>query len=67
MKVQYFPDTDTLYIELTNALSVESEEIMENIVVDYDSHGRIVGIEIEHFTERFRDKPLEIPIKLTLA
>ena len=67
MKVQYFPDTDTLYIELTDALSVESEEIMENIVVDYDSHGRIVGIEIEHFTERFRDKPLEIPIKLTLA
>ena len=67
MKVQYFPDTDTLYIELTDAPSVESEEIMENIVVDYDSHGRIVGIEIEHFTERFRDEPLEIPIKPTLA
>ncbi|EDP76426.1 DUF2283 domain-containing protein [Hydrogenivirga sp. 128-5-R1-1] len=67
MKVQYFPDTDTLYIELINATSVESEEIMEDIVVDYDTRGRIVGIEIEHFTERFRDKPVDIPIKLTSA
>ena len=67
MKVQYFPDTDTLYIELANVPSTESEEIMEDIVVDYDSQGRVVGIEIEHFTEKFRDKPLEIPLKLTLA
>ncbi len=67
MKVQYFPDTDTLYIELINAPSVESEEIMEDIVVDYDTRGRIVGIEIEHFTERFRGRPVDIPIKLTSA
>ena len=67
MKVQYFPDTDTLYIELINVPSVESEEIMEDIVVDYDTQGRIVGIEIEHFTERFRGRPVDIPIKLTSA
>ncbi len=67
MKIQYFQDTDTLYIELVEAPSVESEEIMDDVVVDYDSNGRIVGIEIEHFTESFRDKPVDIPIKLASA
>ncbi len=64
MKVQYFPDTDTLYIELVEAPSVESEEITEGVVLDYDSQGRIIGIEIENFTERFKDKPAEIPLRL---
>jgi uncharacterized protein YuzE len=67
MKVQYFPDTDTLYIELIDVPSVESEEIMEGVVFDYDKEGKVVGIEIEHFTERFREKPTEIPLKLILA
>jgi uncharacterized protein YuzE len=67
MKVQYFPDTDTLYIELIDAPSVESEEIMEDIVFDYDKEGKVIGIEIEHFTERFRGKPTEIPLKLIPA
>jgi len=64
MKVQYFPDTDTLYIELIDVQSVESEEIMEGVVFDYDKEGKVVGIEIEHFTEKFRDKPAEIPLNL---
>ena len=67
MKVQYFPETDTLYIELTDVPSVESEEIMEGVVLDYDKEGKVVGIEIEHFTERFRGKPAEIPLKLIPA
>ena len=67
MKVQYFPETDTLYIELTDVPSVESEEIMEGVVLDYDKERKVVGIEIEHFTERFRGKPAEIPLKLIPA
>ncbi len=67
MKVQYFPDTDTLYIELLNLPGVESEEVMEGVVFDYDEEGKIVGIEIEHFTEKFRDKPAELPLKLIPA
>ncbi len=64
MKVRYFPDTDTLYIELIDAPSVESEEVMEGVVLDYDKGGKVVGVEIEHFTERFRMEPVEIPLKL---
>ncbi len=67
MKVQYFPDTDTLYIELIDVPSVESEEVMEGIVLDYDKEGKVVGIEIERFTERFRREPAEIPLKLMPA
>ncbi|HHJ64984.1 MAG TPA: DUF2283 domain-containing protein [Aquifex aeolicus] len=67
MKVQYFPDTDTLYIELIDVPSVESEEVMEGVVLDYDKEGKVVGIEIEHFTERFKGKPAEIPLKLIQA
>ncbi len=67
MKVQYFPDTDTLYIELADVPSVESEEIMEGVVLDYDKEGKVVGIEIEHFTERFKGEPTEIPLKLIPA
>ena len=64
MKVQYFKETDTLYIELSEAKSVESEEIADGIVIDYDAKGNVIGIEIEHFTENFKDKAVEIPVKL---
>ncbi len=67
MKVHYFPDTDTLYIELIDVPSVESEEVIDGIVFDYDKEGDVVGIEIEHFTERFKGKPAEIPLKLIPA
>ncbi len=67
MKIQYFPETDTLYIELIEVSSVESEEVMEGVVFDYDKEGNVVGIEIEHFTERFKGKPAEIPLKLIPA
>ncbi len=67
MKVHYFPDTDTLYIELIDVPSVESEEVIDGIVFDYDKEGKVVGIEIEHFTERFKGEPAEIPLKLIPA
>ena len=65
MKIQYFPDTDTLYIEIFEVPSIESEEVMDGVVVDYDKDGRVVGIEIEHFIERFREKPMNISLNLT--
>ena len=67
MKVHYFPDTDTFYIELIDVPSVESEGVIDGIVFDYDKEGEVVGIEIEHFTERFKGKPAEIPLKLIPA
>jgi uncharacterized protein YuzE len=51
MKIEYFPDTDTLYIHLANRPSVESEVINENLTVDLDDEGKPVGITIEHYSE----------------
>jgi uncharacterized protein YuzE len=48
MKVNYFPDTDSLYIDLAERPSVESREISEGIVLDYDGEGTLVGIDIDN-------------------
>lgn len=51
MKIQYFPDTDTLYIDLANRPSTESEVISESLIVDLDSEGKSVGITIEQYSQ----------------
>ena len=45
MKLNYYPDTDSLYIDLSEQASVESHEISEGVVLDYDAHGKLVGID----------------------
>jgi uncharacterized protein YuzE len=46
MKLNYYPETDSLYIDLSEQPSVESREIAEGVVLDYDAKGSIVGIDI---------------------
>ena len=48
MKVKYYKDTDSLYIDLSENTSVESNEISEGIVLDYDAEGKLVGIDIDN-------------------
>ena len=48
MKLNYYPDTDSLYIDLSHRTSVESREISEGIVLDYDTSGNVVGIDIDN-------------------
>ena len=48
MKISYYPDTDSLYIDLSEQVSAESREISEGIVLDYDAEGRLVGIDIDN-------------------
>lgn len=48
MKFDYYADTDSLYIDLSERTSVESEEVAPGVVIDFDDHGSIVGIDIEH-------------------
>lgn len=47
MNFEYHPDTDMLYIKLSNGVSVESEEVSPGVVVDYDENNHAIGIEIE--------------------
>lgn len=48
MKFNYYPETDSLYIELSVKESVDSKEIAEGIIIDFDADGKIVGIDIDH-------------------
>ena len=51
MKVHYYPETDSLYIELLKGVaSVEAYEVCDGLVVDLDSGGVAVGLEIEHLS-----------------
>ena len=52
MKIRYFPDTDTALIELSNAEVVETKEISENLYIDLDNKGNLVGMTIEHAKEK---------------
>jgi uncharacterized protein YuzE len=47
MVFQYYPDTDMLYIKLADGISTESEEVASGIVLDFDEHNRVIGVEIE--------------------
>jgi uncharacterized protein YuzE len=48
MKLNYYPDTDSLYIDLSERSSVESKEISEGVMLDYDADGNLVGIDIDN-------------------
>lgn len=52
MKMSYFDDTDTLYIELTQAESVETKDLDENTLLDYDADGNVIAITVEHASSR---------------
>jgi uncharacterized protein YuzE len=52
MKVKYFQDTDTLYIEFRGAPITETKDLDENTQLDIDAEGRICGLTIEHARER---------------
>jgi len=52
MKVKYFKDTDTLYIEFRELAIVESRDLDENTLLDLDSEGNVCGITFEHASTR---------------
>ena len=52
MKVKYFQDTDTLYIEFRPGGVVESKDLDENTQLDVDAEGKICALTIEHAQER---------------
>ncbi len=60
MKLNYFADTDSLYIELAGQPSVESREVSEGIVLDYDAGGQLVGIDIDNASAKVDMKTLKL-------
>lgn len=52
MKLHYYPETDSLYIELKSAPGAETREIVEGLVADFDANGDIVGFDIDHASRK---------------
>jgi len=52
MKMSYFEDTDTLYIEFKSSNISESKDLDENTVLDLDANGNFVAITLEHASRR---------------
>jgi uncharacterized protein YuzE len=52
MKIKYFQDTDTLYIEFRAAEVSETRDLDENTQLDIDKDGNILAMTIEHARER---------------
>jgi len=60
MKLEYYPETDTLYIDLLEKSSDSSLEISEGVVLDYDENGRLVGIDIDNASKKVSLKELTL-------
>jgi len=52
MKLNYYSETDSLYIEFSDKPSTESVEISEGVVLDYDAKGDLTGIDIDNATKK---------------
>ncbi|MBN1344083.1 MAG: DUF2283 domain-containing protein [Phycisphaerae bacterium] len=52
MKMSYYPETDSLYIDLVDRSSAESREVSEGVVLDYDADGNLVGIDIDNASKK---------------
>jgi uncharacterized protein YuzE len=52
MKIRYFEDTDTLYIEFKPAEVAETKDLDENTVLDFDKAGNVLAITVEHAKQR---------------
>ncbi len=60
MKLNYFADTDSLYIELADQPSTESKEVSEGVVIDYDARGNLVGIDIDNASTKVDMRILQL-------
>ena len=52
MRIRYFADTDTLYIQFRAAEITDSRDLDENTLAEYDGHGNLCALTVEHARER---------------
>lgn len=67
MKLNYYPETDSLYIDLSSKDSCETREISPGINLDYDDKNELVGIDIDNASKKLDIRELtlnHIPAKV---
>lgn len=70
MKLHFYPETDSLYIELKAEPGVETREVAEGLVIDLNAEGQVVGFDIQNASHRFDLTTLEtvaLPLTVTRA
>ena len=70
MKLHYYPETDSLYVELKTGPGTETREVSDGLNVDLDATGDVVGFDIDHASRRFDLSTLEteaLPLRSTKA
>lgn len=74
MKLKHYPETDSLYIDLVDTPSVESEEVRPGIVLDVDATGQLISIDVQNASTHtdltqfdIADLPARISAKTTEA
>ncbi len=60
MKIEYFPETDSLYIDLADRPGSDTREIEEGIILDIDEQGRAVGIDIDQASKNINLSTLNL-------
>ncbi|MCW5700139.1 MAG: DUF2283 domain-containing protein [Rhodospirillales bacterium] len=68
MKLSYYPETDSLYIELRAGPGTETREVTDGLNVDLNAEGEVVGFDIDHASRRLDLTTLEavaLPLKAT--
>ena len=68
MKLHYYPETNSLYVEFQRRPSADTREIAPNVRLDLDAHGRPVGLDIDHASEILDLETLEsegLPLRPT--
>lgn len=68
MKISYYPETDSLYIDLSHKPSADSREVSAGVGLDYDGYGNIVGIDIDHASSKLDIGEIiigRLPLQLT--
>ena len=70
MKLHYYPETDSHYIELKSATGAEAHEVASGLNVDIDAQGDVIGIDIDHASRKLDLSTLEtiaLPLTSTRA
>ena len=59
MKLHYYPETDSLYVEFTAQPGAETIEVTDGLNVDLDANGHVVGFDIDQASRRLDLSTLE--------
>jgi uncharacterized protein YuzE len=65
MQLTVHKDDDALFLRLDDTAIVESEEVSDGIILDYNAEGKVVGIEVLYISQRSPNSWQQILLETT--